>query len=230
MKSITSISTLIILCCSIILCSAITQNHFNMFKAVESGDIIALKRALVNGADVHIDGDYILKYAAYLGHSAEIQYQLEEAFGLERGEMLTIPVSGRGDRQDVVACLLQYGADRTKLTTAQMERMRKSLQAQQYVASEIHNALALSNLPELTKLLDILPLNYFSGNIRKQIQQYFASEISTMLQKRNLSGLHQLLDIIPFDYLPEQTQIQIREFTQQRALKGDTRVRKTKYS
>lgn len=183
-------------------------------------DLLMIKLLLDHGADVHAKNDWALTMAACNGHWA------------------------------VVSCLLQHDANRMKLTSEQLEQLYNSEEAQNYVALEIHSALVHNNPQEITKLLKIIPLDYFSmlcchmlcghlpielllaDDIRKlqrQIQQSFTSEISTTLQSKNLSRLQQLLNLVPFDQLPEQTQNQIREFILQRELHG-ARARKTKYS
>lgn len=220
---------------------------------IHAGNDYALRMAAVHGhlpvvrfllelpeeqrANVHADDNNALRTAAALGHLPVVKFLLKHGADIHA---LGADIHALDDRAlwvaayhghwDMVACLMHHGANQTRLESWKLDQLYNSTQAQEYVALEIHNALANNNWPELTKLLDIIPLNYFSGNIRKQIQQYFASEISTMLQKRNLSGLQALLNLVPFDYLPNRTQVQIREFIQQRALHGSTRIRKTKYS
>lgn len=108
-------------------------------------------------ANIHADNDLALRCSVYGADLRAIKYLLRKGANIEVCNKYALPWVAEHGHWDVVACLLRYGADRTRLTTRQLKLMRNSLEAQAYIANEMEKALNKDDFSTIKFLEDIIP-------------------------------------------------------------------------
>lgn len=145
-----------------------------LIEAAGTGDLTGAQQAIANGADVnatffekftalwraaHRDDVFMIKLLIEAGADIHAKdFALKEAFYWGHWK--------------AVACLLQHGADITKLTPEQLERLHNSVLAQKYIVPELHEALNNLDLLAVETLLGIIPMEKFPQKLQEQIWSF----------------------------------------------------------
>lgn len=170
---------LIFLCCMTIFClRAIKQVQLDdqLFDAAWVGDLPEVQLALAKGADIHAYNDGALRSAAYKGRLSIVQFLLElpidQRADIHAGDDCPLRRALYRRHWDIIACLLQHGADSTKLSPAHIELMCNSIQAQEYIARELHKALHNIDFAAVDLLVGIIPMEKLPQVLQEEIWNF----------------------------------------------------------
>lgn len=157
-----------------------TWIHDAIAEAARGGQIKVVHYLLKKGASTRscapltfaASGGYIPIVKLLIHHGAYVRQ--EDLFTFNEEPTTDAPLRGaaREGHWDVVACLLQYGANKRMLTPRQLEQLHNSVLAQEYITAELHEALNNLDFSAIETLLNIIPMEKFPQELQEQIWDF----------------------------------------------------------
>jgi hypothetical protein len=79
-----------------------------LIEASKGGDLVGVKEALANGADIHVANDNALRWASHYGQPDVVDYLLANGANLHVKDDFPLRCASQLGHQDVVDCLKKW--------------------------------------------------------------------------------------------------------------------------